>query len=122
MMSSRFRKGEIYLFDLADSYINVQSGLRPCLIIQNELGNIYSPTVIVVPITTKLKKTDLPVHVITENYFMGKKIIEMILCEQILTVPKSRIKKYLRTLDKGTLREVEKAVEVSLGIDVIGGD
>lgn len=122
MMSSRFRKGEIYLFDLADSYINVQSGLRPCLIIQNELGNIYSPTVIVVPITTKLKKTDLPVHVTTENYFMGKKIIEMILCEQILTVPKSRIKKYLRTLDKVTLREVEKAVEVSLGIDVIGGD
>lgn len=122
MMCSRFRKGEIYLFDLADSYINVQSGLRPCLIIQNELGNIYSPTVIVVPITTKLKKTDLPVHVITENYFMGKKTIEMILCEQILTVPKSRIKKYLRTLDKVTLREVEKAVEVSLGIDVIGGD
>lgn len=122
MMSSRFRKGEIYLFDLADSYINVQSGLRPCLIIQNELGNIYSPTVIVVPITTKLKKTDLPVHVMTENVFMGKKIIEMILCEQILTVPKSRIKKYLRTLDKVTLRVVEKAVEVSLGIDVIGGD
>ena len=122
MMSSRFRKGEIYLFDLADSYINVQSGLRPCLIIQNELGNIYSPTVIVVPITTKLKKTDLPVHVITENYFMGKKIMEIILCEQILTVPKSRIKKYLRTLDKATLREVEKAIEVSLGIDVIGGD
>ncbi len=78
MKNSRFRKGEIYLFDLADSYINVQSGLRPCLIIQNELGNIYSPTVIVVPITTKIKKTDLPVHVMT--------------------------------------------IEVSLGIDVIGGD
>lgn len=53
---------------------------------------------------------------------MGKKIMEIILCEQILTVPKSRIKKYLRTLDKATLREVEKAIEVSLGIDVIGGD
>lgn len=122
MKNSRFRKGEIYLFDLADSYINVQSGLRPCLIIQNELGNIYSPTVIVVPITTKIKKTDLPVHVMTKKYFMGKKIMEIILCEQILTVPKSRIKKYLRTLDKATLREVEKAIEVSLGIDVIGGD
>ena len=121
MKNSRFRKGEIYLFDLADSYINVQSGLRPCLIIQNELGNIYSPTVIVVPITTKIKKTDLPVHVMTKNYFMGKKIMEIILCEQILTVPKSRIK-CLRTLDKATLREVEKAIEVSLGIDVIGGD
>ena len=77
---------------------------------------------IIWPITTKIKKTDLPVHVMTKNYFMGKKIMEIILCEQILTVPKSRIKKYLRTLDKATLREVEKAIEVSLGIDVIGGD
>lgn len=118
MCSNRFRKGEIYLFDLADSYINVQSGIRPCLIIQNEFGNLYSPTVIVVPITTKLKKTDLPVHVLTENYFMGKKVMEMILCEQILTVPKSRIKKYLRTLDGRILKEVESAIEVSLGLDV----
>lgn len=101
--------------------MNVQSGKRPCLIIQNNNGNTYSPTVIVVPITTKIKKTYMPVHVIVEKGVCSNKDREMILCECILTISKEQIINHLRTFDSEIMQRVDKALEVSLGIGVNGG-
>lgn len=105
------KNGDVYLIDLKDTYCNVQSGLRPCLVIQNDCGNAHSPTVIVVPITSKLKKRNMPVHVVVEQ----NNNTEMVLCECILTVSKEQIGRYLRTFDDGTMQKVRKALEVSLG-------
>ncbi len=108
----QIKKGEVYLIDLKDTYSNVQSGNRPCLVIQNDCGNEHSPTIIVVPITSKLKKTKMPVHVVVEH--AGSK--EMVLCECILTVSKEQIGRYLRTFDEDVMYKVNKALEVSLAI------
>lgn len=112
------KKGEVYLIDLKDTYCNVQSGKRPCVIIQNNYGNTHSPTVIVVPITTKIKKTYMPVHVVVEKAENSNKDREMILCECILTVSKDQIINHLRTFDSEIMKKIDKALEVSLGIGV----
>ncbi len=110
------KKGDVFLIDLKDTYNNVQSGKRPCLIVQNNSGNTYSPTVIVVPITTKIKKTYIPVHVVIEKGCCFNKKREMILCECILTVSKEQIINHIKTLDSKIMQRVDKALEVSLGI------
>lgn len=112
----KVKKGEIYLVDLKDTYCNVQNGTRPCLIIQNNYGNDYSPTTIVVPITSKIKKTNMPVHVVVEKGISPHKSYEMILCESIITISKDQIKNYLRTVDDSVIKKVDEALEVSLGI------
>ena len=112
------KKGEVYLIDLKNTYQNVQSGKRPCLIVQNNYGNTYSPTIIVVPITTKIKKTYMPVHVVIEKGVCFNKEKEMILCECILTVSKEQIINHLRTFDIEIMQRVDKALEVSLAIGV----
>lgn len=112
----KISKGDIFLIDLKDTYSNVQSGLRPCLIVQNDYGNAYSPTIIVVPITTKIKKTNMPVHVIFEKHVGNKKSYDMALCECILTVSREQIKKYLGTLEDKMIDKVNNALEVSLGL------
>jgi len=114
------KKGEVYLIDLKDTYSNVQCGKRPCLVIQNDYGNEYSPTTIVVPITTKIKKTYMPVHVVIEKGSYSNKDREMVLCECILTVSKDQIINHLRTFDEDTMQKIDKALEVSLGIGVKG--
>lgn len=107
------KNGDVYLIDLKDTYCNVQNGLRPCLVVQNNCGNQHSPTVIVVPITSKLKKRNMPVHVVVEQ----NNNTEMVLCECILTVSKEQIGRYLRTFDDSTMLKVRKALEVSLGFN-----
>ena len=94
-MSSKLevKNGEVYLIDLKDTYPNVQKGVRPCLVVQNDFGNMFSPTIIVVPITTKLKKTNMPVHVLIKNHGANKS--EMILCECVITISKSQIRGYI---------------------------
>ena len=119
-MLPSIKKGDVYLIDLKNTYANVQSGKRPCLVIQNDFGNEYSPTIIVVPITTKIKKTYMPVHVVIEKDSCSNKDREMILCECILTVSKEQIINHLRTFDENIMQRVNKALEVSLGIGVKG--
>ena len=58
-----YKKGNVYLVNLNNSYPNIQNGRRPCIIVQNDYANTFSKTLIVVPITTKIKRTDLPIHV-----------------------------------------------------------
>ena len=104
-----FKRGSVFLVDLEDAYSHVQSGRRPCLIIQNNLGNTFSPNLIVVPLTSKIKKRNMPVHVMTD-------VNEMALCECILTISKKQIIYYIKTLDEKTMKLIDRALSISLEI------
>ncbi len=103
------KRGDILLTELNNSYAHVQAGRRPCLVVQNNLGNTFSPILIVVPLTTKLKKTNMPVHVIIEQN-------QMALCECILTISKEQIISYIKTLDEKTMKQINVALSISLDL------
>lgn len=105
----KIKKGDVFLVELSNTYSHVQNGTRPCLIVQNNLGNTFSPTLIVVPLTTKIKKTNMPVHVIITPY-------QMALCECILTISKKQILSYIKSLDEKTMKKVDEALSISLEI------
>ena len=110
-MSNRYLRGEIWYCNL-EGYPNssVQKGKRPVLIISNNTGNDFGETVIIAPITTKLKP--LPTHLGVD---LGDRPSE-ILFEQITTVPKNRLYSYVKTIDSSLMSLVEKKIMVSLGI------
>ena len=104
-----YKKGDVYIFELKENESHVQKGIRPCLIVQNDVGNANSPNLIVVPLTSKVKRRDMPVHVLT-----GRR--QMALCECILTIPKDNIISYIKSLDANTMKLVDRALSISLGI------
>lgn len=111
----RIRRGEIYYADLSPVVGSEQSGIRPILIIQNDIGNKFSPTIIGVPITSKAK-ANMPTHIEIEGSKYGLEKNSIILAEQIRTLDKSRLKEKVGTLDKDVLDRVKKAVEISCGL------
>lgn len=106
-----FMRGDIWSVDLGNPVGSEQGGVRPCLIIQNDMGNEYSPTVIVLPITSKRKNYSVS-HV--EIDLGGTK--SYILCEQIRVVDKTRCKRQMIKIDNATMSEVESKVRVQLGL------
>lgn len=105
-------RGEIYYADLSPTKGSEQGGLRPVLIIQNDVGNKYSPTTIIAPLTSQMGKKPLPTHVILDNWVGTKSVI---LLEQVRVIDKSRLeKKPIYRLDD--MREVDKALMISLGL------
>lgn len=108
-----YNRGDIYLVKLQEKYDHVQFGTRPCIIVQNNFGNTFSNTLIVIPVTSKIKKKDMPVHVVINNN-------EMALCECILTISKTQIINYIETLNDSAMRLIDRALVASLGI-VEGG-
>ena len=114
-MSRQISRGDIYYSQLGDNYGHEQGGVRPVLIIQNNIGNLHSPTVLVAPITSRIKKSTLPTHVyISERAKLEKNSV--ILLEQIRTIDKSRLKEYLCKLQSDEIEAVNKAISVSLGV------
>lgn len=113
-----YRRGDIYLVNLGNRFGSEQGGCRPVLIIQNNVGNYYAPTLIVAPITSRhFKKAKQPTHVAlvgVDNLTSPS----VVLMEQILTIDKSRVIKYIGKVSDEQIRFVDKAVKVSLGIDV----
>ncbi len=103
------KKGEIYYADLNPSQGSEQGGIRPVLILQNDLGNKHSPTTIVAPITSKTKKTFLPVHVPIASRG-GLPHDSCILCEQIRTIGKHRLMEYVGELTEEEKHSVKIAV------------
>ncbi len=111
-----FRRGDIYLVDLGKKIGSEQSGCRPVVVIQNNVGNHYGPTLIVAPITSQIgKKTEQPTHCRLDStaYLTND---SMVLLEQITTIDKCRIKKYMGTLDEDQMRKIDACIEVSLGL------
>lgn len=113
---TNIKRGEIYYCDFGQANLrgSEQKGKRPVLVIQNNTGNRYSPTVIVASITTKPKK-QLPTHVLLQGYNSLTKDCTVLL-EQQRTVDKSRLKEYLTCLNAHDMQEVNKAIVVSLGL------
>jgi len=112
-----YRRGDIYLANLNPFKGSEQGGTRPVLVLQNNDGNFYCPTLIIAPITTKLKKLDLPTHCYFENV-KGLPKPSMVSLEQIKTIDKCRIEKYMGKLTREQMAVVEDAIRESLGLEI----
>lgn len=110
------RRGDIFYADLSPVVGSEQGGIRPVLIIQNDVGNKFSPTVIAAAITSRRFKANLPTHIrvgVTQSGLMRDSII---LLEQVRTLDKQRLKEKMGNLDASEMARVDKALSVSLGI------
>jgi len=110
------KRGDIYYADLRPVVGSEQGGIRPVLIIQNDVGNAHSPTVIVAAITSKLHKTQLPTHINLDSRSCELIKDSVILLEQIRTIDKQRLKSMVCRLDAETMEKVDKALKISLAI------
>ena len=108
------RRGDIYYADLSPVVGSEQGGVRPVLVIQNNVGNRHSPTVICAAITSKMNKAKLPTHI--EISAGSYKIVRnsVILLEQIRTIDKRRLREYVCHIDSVMMRKVDEAIRVSL--------
>ena len=116
------KRGEIYFANLDPVQGSEQGGMRPVLIIQNDLGNKFSPTVIVLPLTSRMGKTPLRTHVPVLPPMGGLQKPSVILCEQVRTLEKSRLRRYMGMLRGDKMQQVERALSVALGGMEIAGE
>ena len=110
------KRGDIYYADLSPVVGSEQGGLRPVLIVQNDIGNRYSPTVIAAAITSRLSKAKLPTHIDIMGSHVGLSKDSVILLEQIRTLDKRRLREKMGHLDEETMTSVNNAIEVSFGL------
>ena len=109
------RRGDIFYADLSPVIGSEQGGLRPVLIVQNDVGNRYSPTVIAAAITSQVNKSKLPTHIeLNERYGLSKESV--ILLEQVRTIDKARLREKMGHIDNQTMDMVNKAISVSFGL------
>lgn len=110
------RRGDIYYADLSPVVGSEQGGLRPVLIIQNDIGNKYSPTVIAAAITSRMSKAKLPTHIDIYAGNVGLSKDSVILLEQIRTLDKKRLKEKMGHLDERMMDHVNTAIAISFGL------
>jgi len=109
-------RGDIFYADLTPVIGCEQGGLRPVLIVQNDIGNRYSPTVIVAAVTSRLEKNPLPTHVPLTGDRIGLRQNSIVMLEQIRTIDRSRLREYLGHVGDEYLCNVDRALGVSLGL------
>ncbi len=110
------KRGEIYYADLSPVVGSEQGGVRPVLIVQNDVGNRYSPTVIAAAITSQHEKAHLPTHIKVNADGCGLAKDSIVLLEQVRTIDKQRLKEKMGTLDNTAMNRVDKALSVSFGL------
>ena len=110
------KRGDIYYADLSPVVGSEQGGMRPVLIIQNDVGNRYSPTVIAAAITSRMGKTKLPTHIDVYAERAGLARDSIVLLEQLRTLDKRRLRERLGHLDEEMMAEIDTAIAVSLGL------
>lgn len=110
------KRGDIYYADLSPVVGSEQGGVRPILIVQNDVGNRYSPTVIAAAITSKLDKNPLPTHIGVSGENVGLSKDSVVLLEQIRTIDKKRLKEKMGHLDTDMMSKVDSALSVSFGL------
>ena len=115
-LSKNIERGDIYYADLGQGVGSEQYGTRPVLVIQNDMGNKHSPTVIVAAITSRLDKTMLPTHVCISSQESGLPLRSIVLLEQIKTVDKARLTQRVGSLDVNVMERIDHAICVSVGI------
>ena len=109
------KRGDIYFADLSPVVGSEQGGVRPVLVIQNDVGNRYSPTVIVSAITSQLSKAKLPTHIELSSAEYNLPKNSVVLLEQIRTLDKRRLKDKITVLDERKMKEINRALLISLG-------
>lgn len=110
------KRGDIYYADLSPVVGSEQGGIRPVLIVQNDVGNKFSPTVIAAAITSQKYKTDLPTHIKVDADGSGLARDSIVLLEQVRTLDKRRLKERMGNLEARDMQRVDRALSVSLGI------
>ncbi len=110
------KRGDIYYADLSPVVGSEQGGVRPVLIVQNDIGNKYSPTVIAAAITSQQDKTNLPTHIRVDADGCGLSKNSIVLLEQVRTIDKQRLKEKMGSLDTGAMDKINRALSVSFGL------
>ena len=110
------KRGDIYYADLSPVVGSEQGGVRPVLIVQNDMGNKYSPTVIAAAITSQKDKTELPTHIRVSADGCGLVKDSIVLLEQVRTLDKRRLRERMGCLGSGEMTRVNKALSVSFGL------
>ena len=110
------KRGEIYYADLSPVVGSEQGGIRPVLIVQNDVGNRYSPTVIAAAITSQRDKTKLPTHIELSAQSCGLQKDSIVLLEQVRTLDKKRLKERMGELPPDTMQSVDSALSISFGL------
>jgi len=115
-ISKTYSRGEIYYADLSPVVGSEQGGIRPVLVIQNDIGNHYSPTVIIAAITAQITKAKIPTHVEIKASPAGLEKDSVILLEQIRTIDKKRLTDRITKLNAGMMRKIDEALRISVGL------
>ena len=110
------KRGDIYYADLSPVVGSEQGGVRPVLIVQNDVGNRYSPTVIAAAITSQKEKSKLPTHIELDSKNCGLSKDSVVLLEQIRTIDKRRLKERMGRLDSQSMNQVDQALSISFGL------
>ncbi|MFD1205866.1 MULTISPECIES: type II toxin-antitoxin system PemK/MazF family toxin [Sporosarcina] len=110
------KRGDVFFADLSPVVGSEQGGTRPVLVIQNDIGNRFSPTVIVAAITAQIQKAKLPTHVEIDAERYGFERDSVILLEQVRTIDKSRLTDKITHLDETLMEQVDEGLEISFGL------
>jgi mRNA interferase MazF len=114
---TQIKRGDIYFADLSGSVGSEQKGIRPVIILQNNIGNKYSPTLTVAPLTSHISKKRLPTHVGLVADEHGLPMDSVVMVEQIVTLDKSRLVKYLSKInDSHIIRKINNAILIQCGL------
>ncbi len=111
------KRGDVFYADLSPVVGSEQGGVRPVLIIQNDIGNKYSPTVIIAAVTSQINKAKLPTHIEISGDEYGLNKDSVILAEQVRTIDKKRLKEKIGHLDEELMTRVNEALEISFGLE-----
>ena len=112
------KRGDMFYADLSPVVGSEQGGIRPVVIIQNDMGNKYSPTVITAAITSKLEKTRLPTHIAIGSQNVGLKVDSLVLAEQVRTIDKSRLREKIGHIeDEKIMNQINNALGLSIGLE-----
>lgn len=112
------RRGDIYYADLSPVVGSEQGGVRPVLIVQNNVGNKYSPTVIAAAITSQQSKANLPTHIAIGATNSGLAKDSVVLLEQVRTIDKQRLKERMGCIDENSMSRINEAISISFGLNV----
>lgn len=110
------KRGDVFYADLNPVVGSEQGGVRPVLVVQNDIGNRHSPTTIVTAVTSRIKRAKLPTHVELPASQGFLAFDSVVLLEQLRTIDKARLLQHICTLDSDTMRRVDRAAEISLGL------
>jgi mRNA interferase MazF len=113
------KRGDIYYADLSPVVGSEQGGIRPVLIVQNDIGNKFSPTVIAAAITSQKDKSRLPTHIYLHSQECGLAKDSVVLLEQIRTLDKRRLKEHMGSLDTMSMTKIDQALSISFGLDAV---